>query len=103
MWEQAMRDYLKEHPCQYGITSVTSMLEFLWDHYTNENPVDSTQIRSGFRELDALAETLSWEDQNQISEMVVRLCLDHERQAFTEGIFVGAKLMAELMEREKRQ
>ncbi len=91
-----LRTYLSKHQPNYGAPEISSLLEFLWQSYTTENPIDSDQIRALFDSLGPIHDALSVEDSDLLFQTICSLCIEHERVAFLEGLRIGARLTAEL-------
>lgn len=91
-----LKAYLSEHRPNYGAPEISSLLEFVWQTYTAENPIDSDQIRALFDSLGPIHDTLSLEDSDLLFQTVCSLCIEHERVAFLEGLRTGARLTTEL-------
>ena len=90
-----LNDFLAPPP-HYRDPDVNSMLEFLWCVYTEQNPIDSVKIKSLFLDLGAIFRKLSIEEADQLFDVTCRICTEHERLAFIEGMRAGALLMDEL-------
>ena len=66
---------------------------------TNEsNPYDNEQIKENFNELYRLMNGMEPREIDRIIYPACRLCRDHERAGFIEGIKIGVLLQAELTE-----
>ena len=91
-----LKKYLAEREPDYGVSDVHSLLEMLWDFYTEFNPVDNERIREKTRELGAIFESLPLKEGDQLFYMLSDLCLEVERAAFLNGIHVGVRLAEEL-------
>ena len=59
---------------------------------------DNEQIKEDFNELYRLMNGMELREMDRIIYPVCRLCRDHERSGFIEGIKVGVLLQAELTE-----
>lgn len=95
----ALKDYLSAHQPNYGHENIHSMLEMLWDSYTMHNPIDNEKIRGQIEALRPIMDILSWEQKNDLFDVVSDLCGEYERTAFLEGLRAGVRLAVELMER----
>lgn len=72
------------------------VLKLLCYYYTVENSIDSTVIRSRFREMDSILRKLSLQDNDTIFRLTVELCEEYIEQAFLAGARTGARLVIEL-------
>lgn len=93
----ALQDYCRSYPPSYG--GAESLLEFLYWHYSEDNPIDSQKIRDGFAKLRSQFPHLSLQEFDPIFIMVSDLCVECGRLAFYEGLHLGAALMTELTEK----
>ena len=73
-----------------------SVLTMLYEAYSDCNRLDDTQIKDDFNELYRLMNGMELRDMDRIIYPVCRLCRDHERSGFTEGIKLGVILAQEL-------
>lgn len=73
-----------------------SVLTMLYEAYSECNRLDDTQIKDDFNELYRLMNGMELRDMDKIIYPVCRLCRDHERSGFVEGIRIGLMLYHEL-------
>ena len=73
-----------------------SVLTMLYEAYSDCNRLDDTQIKDDFNELYRLMNGMELRDMDRIIYPVCRLCRDHERSGFIEGIRIGLMLYHEL-------
>ena len=70
-----------------------------WDFYNecfNENnPYDNEQIKADFEELYRQMNGMPLREMDKIVYPVCKLCRDHERSGFVEGVKVGIRLYSE--------
>ncbi len=95
---KALQDYCKQNPLNHG--EAESVMEFLYWHYAENNPIDDQNIRNSFAKLRQQYPHLSLEKFDPIFTTVSDLCLEHERLAFLEGLRLGVTLMTELAVKE---
>ncbi len=95
---KALQDYCKRNPLNHGDSE--SVMEFLYWHYSESNPIDNQKIRDGFAQIRQQYPYLSMQEFDPIFTMVSDLCLEHERLAFLEGLRLGVAMMMELAEKE---
>ena len=93
--EQLNRKIAAENPI-YGEDGIDGILEMLHFYYTQANPVNSEEIRDGFRAVRSLLEQLPSTEIDTLVDTVCDLCLKHEKLAFVAGIKVGFELNREL-------
>ena len=88
--------YIRKHPFDPGKSDCVSVLEQLYQAYAESHESDPPEIRNGFKELDALLEQLSLDDNNAVWNLCCQLCTAYERKAFRDGLQYGAQLILEL-------
>ena len=66
-----------------------SILTMLYEAYSECNRLDDAQIKDDFHELYQLMNGMELRDMDKIIYPVCRLCRDHERSGFVEGIRIG--------------
>ena len=76
-----------------------SVLTLLYEAYSECNRLDNAQVKEDFNELYRLMNGMELRDMDKIIYPVCRLCRDHERSGFVNGIIIGATLNKELMNR----
>ena len=96
-----MKDYLKvlreritAHPPDLGDTD--SVLNLLYEAYSEMDPMEGDQIRAGFHELYQLMNGVPLEKMDEIINPVCFLCREHERSGFVHGVQIGIRLAEEL-------
>ena len=87
--------YMQEHR-QCGGNNMESVLEFLWECYSMENPVNDLRIHSCEEALRPFMEALPLDASDTLFEAITDLCIAYQRVAFLEGLTIGARLHAEL-------
>ena len=88
--------YIIAHPFDSGDGDCETVLDQLYQAYAESHESDPPEIRDGFKELDALLEHLSLDDNNAVWNLCCQLCTAYERKAFRDGLQYGAHLMMEL-------
>ena len=73
-----------------------SVLEMLYDAYLDQNYPTSDEIRNGFQALYIATSDALIENSDPLVEIVSRLCSEHEKTGFYNGIRLGVKLWHEL-------
>ena len=87
---------LAEHPIDFGMTDATAILEFLYTAYCESRESDPPETKSLFAQLGEYLETLPLDTNNAMFFIIIKLCTEHERRAFEEGIRWGVQLASEL-------
>ena len=73
-----------------------SILELLFNAYTEVTGLDNETIREDFNNLYAAMNGKSIREMDKILYPVCTLCRDHEKAGFEEGIKVGLRLAQEI-------
>ncbi|MBQ6715105.1 MAG: hypothetical protein IJN21_01125, partial [Clostridia bacterium] len=92
----ALREYLAQNPPEFTSCKMDSLLGTLYCCYQQQKRCDSEQIHKYFNKLDAIINTLSLHDQNQVISLTCSLCTTYQTEAFKEGIVTGFHLFEEL-------
>lgn len=98
---QALVDHYKQDPPNHG--DAKSVLDLLYWHYAEFNPIDNQKIRDNFTNLRKQYSHLSMQEFDPIFTTVSDLCVEHERRAFLEGLRLGVVLRQELSTKESTQ
>ena len=88
--------YITAHPFDPGDSNCETVLDQLYQAYTESHESDPPEIRDGFKELDDLLGDLSLDDNNAVWNLCCQLCTAYERKAFLDGLQYGAQLIGEL-------
>ena len=93
---EKLKANIEANPPNFG--DGESVLTMLYECYNENNPYDNEQIRADFNELYQQMNGMPLREMDQIVYLVCRLCRDHERAGFIEGIRLGVLLVQELEE-----
>ena len=96
---EKLKGNIEANPPNFG--DGESVLTMLYECYNENNPYDNEQIRADFHELYQQMNGIPLREMDQIVYPVCRLCRDHERAGFIEGIRLGVLLAQELSGVEK--
>lgn len=91
---EKLKAYIQSKPPNYG--DGESVLTMLYECHNDSNPYDNEQIKADFNELYRLMNGMELREMDRIIYPVCKLCRDHERSGFIEGIKIGVLLQAEL-------
>jgi len=75
-----------------------TVLEMLYECYNENHPYDNEEIKADFNELYQQMNGMSLRDMDKVIYPVCKLCRDHERSGFVEGVKIGVMLAHELEE-----
>ena len=89
-----LKQYVSENHPNFG--DGESVLTMLYEAYSECNRLDDTQIKDDFHELYQLMNGMELRDMDRVIYPVCKLCRDHERSGFIEGIRIGLMLYHEL-------
>ena len=93
---ETLKEYIDKHPFDPGDSDCATVLDQIYQAYAESHESDPPKIRDGFKELDALLEQLSLDDNNAVWNLCCQLCTAYERKAFLDGLKYGAHLIREL-------
>lgn len=92
---EPLREYLEKSQKAVSEKEET-LLEMLFDIYTECNGFDNDMIRRDFNALYRAMNGKSLREIDAVIYPVCTLCRDHEKAGFTEGVRVGVRLLNEL-------
>ena len=91
---EALKAYIEKHSPNYG--NADSVLGMLYECHNENNPYDNEQIKADFNELYQQMNGMSLREMDKIIYPVCKLCRDHEKAGFIEGIRLGVLLAQEV-------
>ena len=91
---EMLKQWVVDNPPNYGDTD--SVLELLYECFNENNPYNNDQIKADFEDLYRQMNGIPLREMDRIVYPVCRLCRDHERSGFVEGIKIGIRLAHEL-------
>ena len=97
---EALKAYIDTHPFDGGACDSETVLEQLYQAYSDSHESDPSNITALFRELSEFLETLPLDTNNSIFRLTCDLCIAYERKAFLDGVQYGAYLIHELFGKE---
>ena len=89
-----LKQYVSENRPNFG--DGESVLTLLYEAYSECNRLDDAQVKEDFKQLYQLMNGMELRDMDKIIYPVCKLCRDHERSGFIEGIKIGIMLAHEL-------
>lgn len=90
-----LKAYVESHMPNYQDGNAETLLEMLFNVYTEFNGFDNQIIREDFNNLYAAMNGKTLREMDQIIYPVCTLCRDHEKTGFQEGVKVGIRLAQE--------
>ena len=91
---EILKQRIAETPPNYG--DADSVLGLLYECFNENNPYDNEQIREDFNELYQQMNGMPLREMDNIVYPVCKLCRDHEKAGFIDGIIVGIQLQKEI-------
>ena len=89
-----LKRIVTDHQLNFG--DGESVLTMLYEAYSDCNRLDDRQIKDDFHELYQLMNGMDLRDMDKIIYPVCKLCRDHEKSGFVEGIKLGITFAHEL-------
>ena len=74
-----------------------TVLEMIYECYNENHPYDNEEIKVDFNERYRQMNGMALREMDNIIYPVCKLCRDHEKAGFTEGIKIGIRLANELI------
>ena len=93
---EQLKQRVAENPPNYG--DANSVLGLLYECFNENNPYDNDEIKADFIELYQQMNGMTLRDMDKVIYPVCKLCRDHEKAGFIEGIKIGVILANELTE-----
>ena len=90
-----LKAYVAQQTPNYQDGDAESLLEMLFNVYTEFNGFDNEIIRDDFNKLYEVMNGKTLREMDQIIYHVCTLCRDHEKTGFQEGVKVGIRLAQE--------
>lgn len=91
---QALKEYALSH--DPNCTDGETVLGILYEYHNEKCPYDNDEIKADFNKLYQQMNGMSLRDMDRVIYPVCKLCRDHERAGFVEGIKIGIRLREEL-------
>ena len=91
---ETLRDYVLAQQPDLG--DGETVLEMIYECYSQLNCMDNETIRKDFDELYRAMHSQPLREMDKVIYTVCTLCRDHERSGFVDGIKIGIRLHDEL-------
>ena len=95
---QHLKTYIDTHPFDSGDSDCETVLDQLYQAYTESHESAPPAIKEGFKELDELLGSLPLDDNNIVFNLCCSLCTAYEQKSFIDGVQYGVHLALELRE-----
>ena len=90
---EKLEQQIADNPPNFG--DADSVLGLLYECFNENNPYDNEQIKADFEDLYRQMNGMSLRDMDKVIYPVCKLCRDHKRSGFVEGVKVGIRLYSE--------
>lgn len=91
-----LKAYVTQQTPNYQDGDTESLLEMLYNVYSEFNGFDNNLIRDDFNKLYEVMNGKTLREMDQIIYLVCTLCRDREKTGFEEGVKVGIRLAQEI-------
>ena len=91
---EKLKQYIIESPSDFG--DADSVLGLLYECYNENHPYDNEEIKADFNTLYQAMNGMPLREMDKVIYPVCKLCRDHERAGFIEGVKIGMRLYEEL-------
>ena len=93
---QLLNDEINQYFSSFDRCKYNTMMDLLWDFYSQHFPIVSNSIDLHFAEISESLNSLSKKKQRKILRITYQLCEECEKEAFLQGIRIGVQVMREL-------
>ena len=93
---EALNAYTRNQPFDAGNGDAETVLDQLYQAYSESHESDPPEISQGFEEKETFLNFLPLPDRDAIFTLCCRLCTAYEQKAFRHGLLYGAHLILEL-------
>ena len=93
---EKLKQHIADNPSDFG--GADSVLGLLYECYNENHPYDNEEIKADFNALYQAMNGMPLREMDKVIYPVCKLCRDHEKAGFVEGIKVGMLLSEELSE-----
>lgn len=94
---EKLRTHIAANPPDFG--DANSVLTLLYEAYSEINNLDDAQTKADLHALYESMNGMTLQGMDRVIDPVCRLCRDHERSGFVNGVKVGICLGRELAEK----
>ena len=90
-----LKSHIETHPPDFG--DGDSVLTMLYEAFAEANPMDDGRLKQDFNDLYQVMNGMPLQEMDKIIYPVCKLCRDHEKAGFIEGIKIGIVLSQEIV------
>lgn len=98
MFLEKVKQYMSDHPLDLSRSDGDTILEILYECYDESNGMDNAEIKKDFEEIYRLMNGKSLKEIDALIYPICKLCRDHQKSGFAEGVRIGYRLAQELLE-----
>ena len=91
---EKLKQHIADSPPDFG--DADSVLGLLYECYNENHPYDNEEIKADFNTLYFAMNGMPLREMDKVIYPVCKLCRDHEKSGFIEGIRLGVLLAQEL-------
>lgn len=88
---EKMKQYIADHPVQYGEGTVESLMDMFYRCYAEHNPLENEAAREKLALLRERYREEGYQDEDILFMSVLTLCAEYQQVAFQEGFRTGAQ------------
>ena len=88
---EALNAYTRDHPFDAGNDDAETVLDQLYQSYSESHESDPPEISEGFKERECFLESLPLDDNNAVFNLTCQLCTAYEHKAFLDGLQFGVE------------
>lgn len=82
---------------EINLGGADTVLGMLYECYNENHPYDNEEVKADFNELYHQMNGMPLREMDKVIYPVCKLCRDHEKAGFTEGIKIGIRIANELV------
>ena len=94
LYIEKLKQHIADSLLDFG--DADSVLGLLYECYNENHPYDNEEIKADFNALYQAMNGMPLREMDKVIYPVCKLCRDHERSGFIEGIKIGIRLENEL-------
>ena len=91
-----LKQHIAKNPPDFG--DADPVLGLLYECYNENHPYDNEEVKADFNALYQAMNGMPLREMDKVIYPVCKLCRDHEKAGFIEGVKLGIRLQDELEE-----
>lgn len=97
---EKLKQYMIKHPLDLSRGDGDTILEMLYECYDEINGMDDAEIKQDFEVIYRQMNGKSLKEIDAMIYPICKLCRDHQKSGFAEGVRIGYRLAQEMMEND---